>query len=77
MISFCKRQLHRLATGDQFSEQGCKFSAMMIIAKQYRSTDIQRARQMLQNLIRFKETMDAKDQEYNEAKEMLAQLGAQ
>ncbi|UPK68145.1 serine hydrolase domain-containing protein [Chitinophaga filiformis] len=67
----------RLATGDQFSEQGCKFSAMMILARQYRSTNVQRSRQMLQNLIRFKETMDAKDQEYNEAKEMLAQLGAE
>ena len=63
-----------LATGDQYAEQGYKFDAMMELVKRYGSGKEQRSRQILQNLIRFKEYVSANDQQYKEAKEMLKQL---
>jgi hypothetical protein len=63
-----------LAKGDQYSEQGCKFDAMMELVKRYGNGKEQRSRQILQNLIRFKEYVSANDQQYKEAKEMLKQL---
>lgn len=66
----------RLAKGDQYSEQGCKLDAMMELVKRYGKGKEQRSRELLQNLIRFKEYVNANDQQYKEAKEMLKGLGA-
>lgn len=63
-----------LANGDQFCEQIYKFNAMMELAKWYRNTNAQHAREIIQNLIRFKEYINADDMQYKEAKRMLAQL---
>lgn len=62
-----------LAKGDQYREQPYKFNAMMELAKRYRHSDTERSKQILQNLVRFKEYMSVNDQQYNEAKEMLEQ----
>jgi len=63
-----------LAKGDQYSEQGYKFDAMMELVKRYGNGKTERSRQILQNLIRFKEYVSANDQQYKEAKEMLKGL---
>ncbi|GAA0549495.1 serine hydrolase domain-containing protein [Chitinophaga japonensis] len=61
----------RLARGDAYREQSYKFNAMMALAKWYRDTDAQRCREVLEALIRFKGYINANDQQYKEAKEML------
>lgn len=66
-----------LASGDQYCEQGYKFDAMMEVAKRSRKSNAPHAKQILQNLVRFKEYVNANDQQYKEAKEMLKQMESQ
>lgn len=63
-----------LAEGDQYCEQGCKFDAMMKVARRNKSSNLRHCKKILQNLVRFKGYVNTRDQQYKDAEEMLKQL---
>lgn len=63
-----------LAEGDAYNEQGYKFDALMKLAKHYEKSKPKLSKYYLDNLIRYKECVDMKDDQYKEAKEMNSKL---
>jgi len=61
----------RLASGDSFREQGAKFGALLKLGKYYKESDAAFSKTCLEKLVRFKEYIGAKDDQYKEAKKML------
>ncbi|MBA4850611.1 serine hydrolase [Emticicia sp. BO119] len=60
-----------LSDYDNYQEQGYKFDAMMKLAKYYLPTDPTLAKKYLSWLMKYKEYIDRRDRQYNEAKELL------
>lgn len=65
-----------LAKGEDYKEQGYKLDAMMAVAKYYQARDLQKARSYLERLIRYKDYINQKNDQYQEAKKILAGLPA-
>ncbi|WP_158640651.1 serine hydrolase domain-containing protein [Anseongella ginsenosidimutans] len=60
-----------LGWGDQYREQPYKFNAMMELAKRHMYLAPRHAREILKDLMRFKEYINVNDQQYRDAEEML------
>lgn len=60
-----------LGWGDQYREQPYKFNAMMKLVKRYKFLAPRHAKEILQDLIRYKEHIGVNDRQYKEARQML------
>jgi CubicO group peptidase (beta-lactamase class C family) len=63
-----------LAKGDAYNEQGYKFKALMKLVKHFQVSDPTLCRRYLEDLMRYKEYINAQDEQYKEAKEMLSKF---
>ena len=63
-----------LAEGDSYQEQPYKFDSLMKLAKYYRESNPDLCKQYLLKLIKFKEFINAQDDQYNEAKTLLSDM---
>jgi CubicO group peptidase (beta-lactamase class C family) len=63
-----------LAEGDAYNEQGYKFDALMKLAKYFEKSNPKMSKYYLGNLIKYKENIETKDDQYNEAKMMNSRL---
>ena len=63
-----------LADGDAYKEQGCKFDALMKLAKYFEKSNPGLSKYYLGNLIKYKEYISVQDNQYKEAKEMNSKL---
>ncbi|HTF31555.1 MAG TPA: hypothetical protein VK625_22010, partial [Flavitalea sp.] len=62
----------KLAEGDAYNEQGYEFDALMKLAKYFASSNPSLSKHYLANLIKYKDYINAKDNQYKEAKAMLS-----
>lgn len=64
----------RLVQGDAYDEQGYKFDALMKLAKYFQTSNPTLSKQYLGNLMRYKEYINAQDEQYKEAKVLMSKL---
>jgi CubicO group peptidase (beta-lactamase class C family) len=64
----------RLAQGDAYDEQGYKFDALIKLAKYFQVSNPTLSKQYLGNLMRYKEYINAQDDQYKEAKALISKL---
>ncbi|SFO52128.1 CubicO group peptidase, beta-lactamase class C family [Chitinophaga sp. YR627] len=64
----------RLAQGDAYDEQGYKFDALMKLARYFQTSNPTLSKQYLGNLMRYKEYINAQDDQYKEAKALMSKL---